>query len=333
MKKILVLLFSLLLFTGCATHKSPVEQTTFLIDTIVTISIYSYDNKQETQQLIQDTFSLCKDYENMFSRTIQNSDIDKINHSNGNTVRVSPETIELLNKSIELGKLSSGSFDVTINPISSLWDFKSENAIPPEKLLIDNLLTSVNYNNIKIENNTVTLLDKSTSIDLGGIAKGYIADKAAEFLKQKGVTSAIINLGGNIMTIGGKPDGTNFNIGVQKPFETQNQILGAVSVKDKSIVTSGIYQRFFKYNEKLYHHILNPETGFPTENNLLSVTIISNTSVEGDGLSTTCFILGMDKGMDLIESLNDVEAIFVTKDDEVFYSSGIGNNIEFKLQQ
>ena len=163
----------------------------------------------------------------------------------------------------------------------------------------------------------MTLTDPKSAIDLGGIAKGYMADQLKEYLLGEGVTSAIINLGGNVLTIGEKPDGTSFNIGIQKPFDKQNATITSVQVKDSSVVTSGSYERYFKLGDTIYHHILNTETGYPCDNGLLSVTILSKESIDGDALSTACFTLGLEEGQKLIESLEDIDAIFVTDDYEI----------------
>ena len=164
---------------------------------------------------------------------------------------------------------------------------------------------------------------------MGGIAKGYIADKMKDYLNEKGITSGMINLGGNVLTLGDKPDGSNYNIGIQKPFSDDGTAIASVEVSDKTVVSSGVYERYFYVGDNFYHHILNPKTGYPYDNNLLGVTIICPKSVDGDGLSTTCFALGLEDGMKLIESLDDTEAVFITDDYELHTTSGIGSNIPF----
>jgi len=253
----------------------------------------------------------------LVSRTVKSSDISMVNHANGQPVEVSDTTIELLKKGIKFGELTDGAFDITIAPLSELWDFKNNPGNIPSEADINEALSHVNYKNIVIEGNTVTLTDPEAAIDLGGIAKGYMADQLKKYLLNEGVTSAIINLGGNVLTIGAKPNGTSFNIGIQKPFDEQNETITSVQVKDSSVVTSGSYERYFEVNNTIYHHILNTDTGYPCDNELLSVTILSEESVDGDALSTTCFALGLEKGRKLIESLEDMDAIFVTDDYEI----------------
>ena len=324
----LVLLFLLLcILCGCSvTTKEPLSKTGFHFDTVITITLY--DSKNE--ELLNTCFDYCKDLENLVSRTIPTSDISRINKSAGSSVIVSDTTIELLKKGIEFGELTDGAFDITIAPLMELWDIKNNPGNVPSESDITEALSHVNYKNIVIEGNTVTLTDPKAAIDLGGIAKGYMADQLKEYLLSEGVTSAIINLGGNVLTIGEKPDGTSFNIGIQKPFDKQNATITSVQVKDSSVVTSGSYERYFKVDNTIYHHILNTETGYPCENGLLSVTILSKESIDGDALSTACFTLGLEEGQKLIESLEDIDAIFVTDDYEIIdtriHSSALGIN-------
>lgn len=316
-----IILFGLL--CGCRAEKkeSPITKSGFALDTFITISIY--DSKDTA--LLDECFAICDAYEKQLSRTITDSDICRINAAEGQPVRISADTIDLLQKGIDYGELSDGRFDITIAPISGLWDFTSGKTVIPDESTIRAALPVISYKNIVIdkENQTVTLKNTGTSIDLGGIAKGYIADQIKQYLLTKGVTSAIIDLGGNILTVGLKPDGSEFHIGIKEPFSKTGNVLTGVHVQDKSVVTSGTYQRFFRHNGVLYHHILNPKTGYPAQTDLCSVTIISDYSVDGDALSTICVLLGQKEGLSFIESLPNVEAAFVTTDNELYYSSGM----------
>lgn len=314
LNKLIPLCFSIFFLCGCSiTKKEPLSKTGFHFDTVITITLY--DSKDD--KILNTCFDYCKEFENLVSRTIESSDISMINHANGQPVEVSDTTIELLKKGIEFGELTDGAFDITIAPLSELWDIKNNPGNIPSETDIKEALSHVNYKDIMIEGNTVALTDPKAAIDLGGIAKGYMADQLKEFLLSEGITSAIINLGGNVLTIGEKPDGTFFNIGIQKPFDEQNATITSVQVKDSSVVTSGSYERYFEVNDTIYHHILNTETGYPCDNELLSVTILSEESVDGDALSTTCFALGLEEGQKLIESLEGIDAIFVTEEFEI----------------
>ena len=309
-----LLLLIIILFVGCSTPaKAPITKSGFYFDTIVTITIY--DSHDEA--ILNECFSLCRTFEDKLSKTVTDSDISKINAAGGRPVEVSDLTIEVLKKGIYYSELTDGAFDITIAPLSNLWNFKSSSPSIPQHSALTEALGHVNYKNIVIENNTVTLIDPDASIDLGGIAKGYMADLLKDFLRGKGINKALINLGGNVLTIGNKPDGKPFAVGIQRPFSEHNTPITAVSANDISVVTSGIYERYFKLDHKIYHHILDTTTGYPCENNLYSVTILSDKSVDGDALSTACFVLGLEQGIQLIQSLDSIEAIFITNTYEV----------------
>ncbi len=312
--KLVSIILCFVILSGCVPFtKEPITKTGFYFDTVIDITIY--DNQD--MNLLDTCFDYCEDFENLISRTIPTSDISKINTSNGNPVVVSDTTIELLKLGIKYGDLTDGVFDVTIAPLAELWDFKNNPGTLPSESAITEATAHVNYKNIRIDGNMVTLIDPDAAIDLGGIAKGYMADRLKEYLMGQGVESALINLGGNVLTIGVKPDKTAFNIGIQKPFDENNSTISSVSIKDSSIVTSGTYERYFKLDDKIYHHILDTTTGYPCDNDLLSVTILSKDSVDGDALSTSCFALGLEKGVELLQTLDNVDAIFIRSDYEI----------------
>lgn len=329
MKKLLLLCMCCMLLVSCASK--PVDSTRFMLNTICTVTIYAEENKDKTsEELLDEVFDICQKYENMFSRTIEGSDVYRVNNSQGQPVEVSDETIEILETALYFSELSDGAFDITTAPLSIRWDFEGESPSVPPDDEIKELLLKVDYSKIKIDGNNVTLEPPAEAIDLGAIAKGYIADKMAEYLRENGVTSAIISLGGNIYALGDNAEGNRpFNLGVQDPKAEDGSILGYLQLSDKSLVTSGDYQRYFTENGKRYHHILDPKTGYPAENGLSSVTIISDSSAVGDALSTACFVLGKDKGLELINSYEGVEAIFIDQDENIFLSDGFGSGLEF----
>lgn len=308
-----------LFLAGCTTPPAneTVSKSGIFFDTVIKIEISGLKDSS----VMDHCFDFCEKYENKFSKEIETSEISKINAAMGSPVEVSAETADLIRKGLYYSELSDGAFDITIAPVSSLWDFTDQTKTVPSGEAIQEALTHVGYQNVNVTGNTVTLADPKAALDLGGIAKGYIADQLKTYLKKEGVSHAIINLGGNVLTIGSQPNGSDYKIGLQKPFDEQNTAITTVSVHDQSVVSSGIYQRYFESDGKLYHHILNPKTGYPYENNLLGVTIISDLSADGDALSTTCFALGLDKGMELIKSLDNTEAIFITNDYELHYSN------------
>ncbi len=331
---IIICLSATVLLSGCsskdATIKDPITKSTFLLNTIVTISLY--DSTDES--IITEAFQLISQYEKIYSRTSESSELYKLNEhmlpeSNG-TYTVSNDLADILKKAYYYSELTDGAFDLAIEPVSSLWDFQSETPVVPDSEEIAKHLPAVDYHNVHIDGNKVSFDSDDTGVDLGAIAKGYIADRVKDFLIDKGVNSAMINLGGNVLCVGEKPDGSPFSIGIQKPFADRNETVAVMKLKDKSVVSSGIYERYFTVNDTFYHHILNSKTGYPTDNDLIAVTIVSDYSVDGDGLSTSVFALGLDKGMELIDSMDNVYAVFITDDYELHYSNGFKENIDMQ---
>ncbi|OOB79554.1 MAG: hypothetical protein BEN19_07465 [Epulopiscium sp. Nuni2H_MBin003] len=304
-------LLAVFLLCGCTQKDiSYISRTDFIYDTVVSIQIYDSDN----QDILDTVFEMCHNYEDKFSRTINSSEISQLNHANGQSVQVSDCTIELLQLGIYYSQISDGVFDITVSALSELWN---NDVIPLEKD-IQMAMQSIDYNNVTIDGNIVTL-DNNAQIDVGGIAKGFIADKVKQYLQSIGIKHAIINLGGNILTIGNKPDGTNFNIGIQEPFAQMGVAITTYATNDKSIVTSGIYERYFEVGGNMYHHVLDPTTGYPFVTDLYGVTIISDSSVEGDVLSTICLAKGLVEGEQFLENFEDIDALFITNNMELIY--------------
>lgn len=336
-KKIITMFLILILVfptTSCSKQKniSPVSRTNFLLGTLIEITIY--DNPQES--IFTKAFDRIKDIEDKMTineeKLNSKSEIMNINDNSGNKyVKVSNDTFYVIEKGIYYSNLSKGNFDITIGPIVKLWNIGTEHAKIPSNEEIDKSLELVNYNNVLInkESKEVMLKNNGMKIDLGAIAKGYAADEVKKVLLKNGVNHAIINLGGNIYALGSKIDGNPWAIGVQNPFHKRGEALGIVNVTNKSVVTSGIYERYFEKKGKRYHHILNPFTGYPVENSIAGVSIIANGSIDADGLSTALFALGVDKGLELAEQIDGVDAILITKNNKIYMTSGIKES--FKL--
>ena len=309
--------------SGCSRTAEPVTETGFYLDTVVQITLYDTDDRDACVENIRGCFTLIDDYEHLFSTTIEGSDIWKINHAGGESVNVSDDTITLIQTALNYSELSGGLVDLTVLPLSELWDFGSEgSAHIPSDTDIKEAVSHIDYRMIRIDGNSVTLSDPEAAIDLGFIAKGYIADRLKEYLVNRGVESACISLGGNLITIGSKPDKNPYHIGIQKPFAAEGEIITTIDVTDSSVVSSGIYERYFYEDDILYHHLLDTATGYPADKNIAGVTILAPSSVDADALSTTCFFLGVDMGMDLIESLDNTEVLFVTIDGRLISSDG-----------
>lgn len=300
----------------------PIHQSGFLLNTFVDVTVYDSGDTA----ILDQAMAVCKDYEARLSRTIETSEIYKLNHRDPEeqTFTLSPETAALLKDALSFSEISDGAFDVTTEPLSTLWDFTGNgpHAVPDESDIAA-AVAKTDYKNLRLEGNTLTFLSPYTTIDLGAIAKGYIADRMKDCLISAGVESATINLGGNVLCVGGRPDKTPFRIGLQKPFAEASETFAILGVTDMSVVTSGVYERYFTINGKNYHHILNPSTGYPCDNGLVSVTILSEKSVDGDGLSTTCFSLGLEKGIALLNSLDNVYGCFIDEDYNIYYSDGM----------
>lgn len=295
----------------------PISKNGFYFNTVIAIQL----NDTTDETLIDECFALADTYEHYFSRTLEDSDIYRINHADGTPVEVHEETANLIRKGIEYGALSDGAFDISIGALTELWDIPNNDGVIPTSDEIKAALSTVDYTQIVIDGNTVTLKNPDAKLDLGGIAKGYVADEMKRYLNAHGAHEGFINLGGNVLTLGKKSDGTSYRIGIKKPFSAEGETITAVDVTDKSVVTSGRYERYFEKDGRIYHHILDPHTGYPYNNDLNAVTILSDSSMEGDALSTICFSLGIKKGMEFIESMPDVDAIFIDTKNQVHHSS------------
>ena len=331
MKKIITLLltFSSVIIliisqTGCS--EKPVEKTSYYMDTLCKITIYDMEDmsQEHAENAIAEAFALCADYEQLLSYTKEDSDISRINQAGGKPVECDPRTVEVIQKGLEYGEISDGVFDITLGRVTDLWDFHAETPAVPSEEDTRLAMEGVGYEQVKIQGNTVTMGNGQAQLNLGGVGKGSVGDKAAECLEKAGVTSAIINFGGNIIAIGDK-SGEAFSIGIQKPFGDSSQTIGTLAVKDTTVVTSGIYERSFEQDGKLYHHILDTKTGYPKDTDVVSVTLIGGkgSSADCDAMSTLCLLLGVEKGKAFIESTDGVEAIFVDQDGNLTKTSGI----------
>ncbi len=317
MKRIISLNLSLvlLILCGCAAQEN--KDTRFLLNTVVSLAANC------SSETLDGAFLLCEEYEKLLSRTIKDSDVYKLNHSDS-FIEVDHHTKNILEKSIYFGDLSGGKFDITIYPVSSLWDFNNE--IIPSRDEISEALKNVDYQSIEIDENSVNLGGKQ--IDLGGIAKGYIADRLLEYFNENNVLEGIIDLGGNIVVFGDR----DYTIGIKQPF-SNGELAATIKLQNKTIVTSGVYERYIKHDSYLYHHILDPKTGFACNSDLYSATIISDSSLDADALSTICILLGLQEAKELIENTPHTEAVFIDRDKKIHYTSGLTlKNNEFTLK-
>lgn len=323
------------------------------LDTVSTVTVEYLKSDKTTDEVNRDLNNINKILLNiekefsieqtlyMASNGILESTLMKVNNASGkNKVNVSDEFIHVLSLAQDIYKLSDGGFDPSIGPLTRLWDISGktelseDEIIIPTKIEINNVLDFVGYNNVEIDtnSNTVYLSKEGMMLDLGGIAKGYAADKVMEYLKQLGYTYISVNLGGNLLLYGSSKIyeslGKKVYSYIQNPFDTSTTII-QTDITNVSIVTSGIYERYIEKDDIKFHHILDPKTGYPIDNELVMVTIIGSNSCMSDGLSTGVFSLGLERGIELIKSCEEYNAFFVTKDN-IIYSVG---NIEFSLTQ
>ncbi|MDU7243189.1 FAD:protein FMN transferase [Clostridium sp.] len=321
----IMLIFSLTILSGCSKDNKvtePLSKTELLMGTVVTVTLYDSND----EGILDKVFTKVKELESTLSINENGTLVDKINESAGiEPVKVDYDTYTVIKKGLEYAKLSNGLFDISVGPIVKLWNIGLPEAKVPTQEEIDSRIPLVGYSDVELndEENTVFLKRQGMMIDLGGVAKGYTADVISDILTEEGVKSAIIDLGGNIFAHGSKVDGSTWRIGIQNPFSDRGDIIGTITVKNKSIVTSGIYERYIEKDGIKYHHILSPKTGYPYENEIAGITIISDKSSDGDALSTSVFAMGVEEGMKFVNTQEGIDAIFVTKDNKIYITDGI----------
>lgn len=307
--------------TAClaSSDKGHISRTALYFDTAVTIDVYGADD-EALSAVAEECMNLCAHYEKLFNKNDPESDIALINQATG-TVKVDHDTALLISDSLRYCELSGGLFDITVKPLTDLWDFHEANAAIPDKDEVADKCRLIDYRNVSVDttNNTVTL--KDSAIDPGGSAKGYIANRIAHYIMSTDATGAIINIGGDIQTVGTKSDGKPFTIGIRDPFN-KNDVLLPLELSDRAVATSGVYERCFYVGNKRYHHILDTATGYPADTDIESVTVITADALSADCLCTICILYGSTKAMNFIEEVNDTEAIFVLSDGSVMMTAG-----------
>ncbi len=321
----LIYLFVILLFS--CQREGLYRKSAVLMDTVVTITVVS-DNPERAEGAIDEAFKEIKRLEGIVNFYSEESELSLINRNAGiRPIKVSEDMLDILKKSIEVSDLTGGAFDVTTGPLTRLWDFQK--GIVPDEREIKNALKYVNYREIVIDerSHTVFLKRKGMLIDLGGIAKGYAADRAADILRKSGIRSFLIAIAGDIRAEGLKPDGKPWMIGIKHP--RAEGIIATLPLTDASISTSGDYERFFFINSKRYHHILNPFTGYPSSSTG-GVTVITDRGYLSDSLATAAFVLGPEKALPMIERLG-YKAVFITEEKKV-YEAGKIEGLKFQRE-
>ena len=362
-----ILLIALMIIpqAGCQKKKDPTPlwDEGYYLDTLCRITLYATDDELKmsvAKPILKEALDIIARYERFLNKNKEGSDIWKINHSEGKPVTCDAETINLLWDSLEYCNMTNGAFDITIGSVMELWDFSGVSGIPkvPTSAELSRALKHVNYRKVSIDGNTVTLLDPDAQIDLGAIAKGYIAKKVGQYLRSRGVTGAVIDLGGDLEiigykagwvplnsevaekgdvdgdgvqeTVGGIAGGNPFTIGIKDPHGEGDALIGTLTIANSSVVTTSIYEEYFEVNEKKYHHIISSKTGYPVNNDLASVTIVgpTNTASDCDAMATICMLLGRESATTFMADYPEYGVIFIDTEGEV---TTIGRSLDFKL--
>jgi thiamine biosynthesis lipoprotein len=315
----LPLLMCLFIGTGC--RQGEPSRAEFVLGTVCSISLYD----QGKPRVYQEIFRRFREIENRMSITIQGTDVERVNANAGlEPVQVHDDVFAVIERALYFAEISGGAFDPTIGPLVSLWGIGGDSPRLPGQAEIDAALPLINWRDVALdrEKQTVFLTRPGMALDLGAIAKGYAADEAAAIIRKARLKRAIVDLGGNVLTSGRKQDKSPWRIGVQNPLDSRGAYIGVLNLQEKTVVTSGVYERFFELDGQRYHHILSPADGYPARNDLLSVTIIAGRSMDADALSTAAFVLGYEKGRALLDSIDGAEAVFVFEDKSIRLTSG-----------
>ncbi|HHT65873.1 MAG: FAD:protein FMN transferase [Caldicoprobacterales bacterium] len=333
---LLAVVLLLALLAGCGkSETNRIEENLFAFDTYMTLAVSEGPNSRAG---LDAAVRRIHEIEQRMSATLPESDVSRINDSAGKQpVQVHSDTFFVISKALEYAKMTNGGFDISMLPISRLWDLSGENPRIPDEEDILSTLALVDYKKIKLdeEDRTVYLESEGMAVDLGGIAKGYAGDEVVRILKEHGVAHALVNLGGNIMVVNGREDGSAWRIGIQNPRQEEDsdniKAVAVVQAKDCAIVTSGDYERYnvkvFEQTGQRYHHIFDPETGYPADKGLISVTIVTESGINADALSTSLFVLEVEDGLKLANRLQGVDAMLITKDKEVYFSDGFQERV------
>lgn len=325
MKRIFSVLLAaccLLAFTSCA----PTQKTSeiFAMDTFITQAAYT-----DNDGVLRQTNEIIRRLEDEMSRTIETSDVCRLNAAPGQDVEISDETAEVLAISLEAAADTDGAFSPALGNVIAAWGFGTENAHVPEEAELASALAAADYHTVTLNGNTANT--GGTRIDLGGAVKGYALDKAAESLKAGGVKSAIISFGGSIYAFGKKPDGNGYKVGIRDPEGSENDYMATILLDGKFVSTSGTYERGFTEDGAYYDHVLDPQTGYPVNNGLVAATVLCDSGILSDIYSTALLVMGVEKGVFFAEE-HGVDALFLTGDKRVFTTDGFAEKYELTIK-
>lgn len=299
---IMLIIMASVFMTGCTLSAGNGEDEPqssvngIYFDTFVSISAYD----DTPAEVLKGAIGECEKYEKIFSRTDEESQLYSINNrSAGGAICISKDMRRVIAAGLEYGKMTEGRFDIAIGAVTKQWDFHSDGCVVPDGKTIEDALKHTDATAISQNDSGLFIDDDKLEMDLGGIAKGYIADRLKEYLTENGCTEAVIALGGNIVCIGDKR-GQGYSVGVKTPFDNTGKLSKVLNVSDTSVVTSGVYERYFEKDGQMYHHILDPATGYPARTDLYSVTIVCDDSMKADALTTAVLIMGEKEGIEYI---------------------------------
>ena len=307
----IILIWVLCLITGCGEKAAETKTTReiFAMDTIMELTVYG----ERGEEAVTEAVRLINRLDRLFSVTDKESDISKINAAGGEPVKVAEETYELIERSKEYSAETDGAFDISIYPLVRAWGFTTEKQQVPTRKEREEAMKKIDYRRIQCLPDCQIQLEPGMEIDLGAVAKGYVSQKIMDLWKQRGVTSAIVSLGGNVQTMGKKEDGSSYQVGITDPADAGG-LFGTMAVEDRAVVTSGIYQRNFTERGVFYHHIMNASTGMPAENDLASVTVITEDGTKADALATALFVMGGEEIEKYQKSHPDIQVLYIRKD-------------------
>lgn len=308
-------------------HKKSAEKTFFALGTVNAVKIYGSKDSSAVDAAI----ARIHEIENRMSAFLPGSDLSLLRNSAGRGLtQIHRDTFRVLQKAVSFGAMTDGAFDVTVRPLVELWGINKKENFVPSETEIRNALSLVDYRDLQLDQNlwSAALTRPGQALDLGSIAKGFAADEVRQVLLGRGIESAVINLGGNVMALGGRPDGAPWRIGVQNPIAPSGQPIGILSIDEgTAVVTSGSNERFFIRNGKRYHHLLDPRTGEPVQNSLLSATVICPCSADADAATTALFLLGPEKAEPILRKIR-AEAILIYNDLSVTITNGLSNKFQ-----
>lgn len=317
---VLLFLLCIAMLTACqnSDENKKVSKDIFAMDTYMTVTAYGKNAENGVNKAVDEINRL----ETVLSAEKQESDIYKLNETGSGTL--STDTKNIVSRALEINKTTNGAFDISIYPLMVKWGFTTQKYNVPSKNEISKLLKDVDSSKIIFDEKSGNIkLKENMKIDLGGIAKGYTSSRVMQIFKECGVTSGLVSLGGNVQALGTKTDGTAWQIAIENPDKSSDYI-GVVSVKDKAVITSGGYERYFEKNGKTYHHILDPETGYPAESGVKSVTIVSDDGTLADALSTSLFVMGKEKALDYWrEHKNEFDTVLVEDNGDITITGGL----------